>query len=167
MISNYFKIAWRILIRQKLFSLINIMGLAIGMAACLLIVQYISFELSYDNFHKNETNIYRIKHQNYSQGNLVENMPKTYSAVGPALKSNFPEVQEFTRVSKFDGLVTTQQPTGSVIAFNESKVYQADASFLRLFSFPMVKGTTTALNDPNTVVISESTAKKYFPARTQ
>ena len=165
MISNYFKIAWRILIRQKLFSLINIMGLAIGMAACLLIVQYISFELSYDNFHKNAANIYRIKHQNYNQGNLVENMPKTYSAVGPALKSSFPEVQEFTRVSKFDGLVTSQQPNGSLIAFNESRVYQADASFLRLFSFPMIEGGTGALNDPNTVVISESTAKKYFPGQ--
>lgn len=163
MISNYFKIAWRILIRQKLFSLINIMGLAIGMAACLLIVQYISFELSYDDFHKNGANIYRIKHQNYAQGNLVENMPKTYSAVGPALKSSFPEVQDFTRVSRFDGLVTTRQPNGSLIAFNEGRVYQADASFLRLFSFPMTKGTTAALNDPNTVVISESTAKKYFP----
>jgi len=165
MISNYFKIAWRILIRQKLFSLINIMGLAIGMAACLLIVQYISFELSYDNFHKNGANIYRIKHQNYNQGNLVENMPKTYSAVGPALKSSFPEVKEFTRVSNFEGLVTSQQPNGSLIAFNEGRVYQADASFLRLFSFPMIEGGTTALNDPNTVIISQSTAKKYFPGQ--
>jgi putative ABC transport system permease protein len=165
MISNYFKIAWRILIRQKLFSLINIMGLAVGMAACLLIVQYISFELSYDNFHKDGGNIYRIKHQSYSQGNLTENMPKTYSAVGPALKSGFPEVLEFTRVSKFDGLVTSQQPNGSLIAFNEGRVYQADASFLRLFSFPMIEGGTAALNDPNTVVISESTAKKYFPGQ--
>jgi putative ABC transport system permease protein len=163
MISNYLKIAWRILIRQKLFSLINIMGLAIGMAACLLIVQYISFELSYDNFHKNGANIYRVKHQNYSQGNLVENMPKTYSAVGPALKASFPEVLEITRVSKSGGLVSTQQSNGSFIAFNEDKVYQADASFLRLFSFPMAEGTNAALNNPNTVVISESTAKKYFP----
>jgi putative ABC transport system permease protein len=143
----------------------NIMGLAIGMAACLLIVQYISFELSYDSFHKNGANIYRIKHQNYAQGNLVENMPKTYSAVGPALKSSFPEVQEFTRVSKLDGLVTSLQPNGALIAFNEGKIYQADASFLRIFSFPMVKGTNTALNDPNAVVISESTAKKYFPGQ--
>ncbi|MEO6976751.1 MAG: ABC transporter permease, partial [Mucilaginibacter sp.] len=163
MISNYLKIAWRVIVRQKLFSAINIMGLAIGMAACLLIVQYISFELSYDNFHKNAANIYRIKHQTFSQGNLVENMPKTYSAVGPALKANFPEVQDFTRVSKGPGLVTSQQATGNVIAFNESKVYFADASFLRIFSFPMAGGSKNALNNPNTVVITQSTAKKYFP----
>ena len=78
MISSYIKIAWRVLIRQKAFSLINILGLAVGMAACLLIVQYIGFELSFDNFHKNGYRIYRIKHQNYSQGNLIENLPRTY-----------------------------------------------------------------------------------------
>ncbi|MDB5088200.1 MAG: hypothetical protein JWR09_2194, partial [Mucilaginibacter sp.] len=165
MISNYFKIAWRILIRQKLFSLINIMGLAIGIAACLLIVQYINFELSYDSFHKNAANIYRIKHQNFNQGNLTENMPKTYSAVGPALKASFPEVLDFTRVSKGGGLVTSKQTNGSLIAFNEDRVYLADASFLRMFSFPMAEGTSSALNNPNTVAISESTAKKYFPGQ--
>jgi putative ABC transport system permease protein len=163
MIENYIKIAWRIIIRQKLFSLINILGLAIGMAACLLIVQYISFEQSYDNFHKNGDNIYRIKHQNYSQGNLIENLPKTYSAVGPALKAQFPEVKEMTRVSKAEGLVTAQQPNGSLIAFNEPDVYMAEGSFLRLFSFPMLEGTTDALNGPKSIVITEKTAKKYFP----
>src|SRR5450432_2475219 len=123
MFQNYFKIAWRVLHRQKLFSLINILGLAIGMAACLLIVQYIKFELSYDDFHKNGDHIYRIKHQNYSQGNLIENLPKTYSGVGPALKSQFPEVQGMTRITKTEGLVTAQQPNGSLIAFNERNVY--------------------------------------------
>jgi putative ABC transport system permease protein len=163
MINNYLKIAWRILVRQKLFSLINIFGLVIGMVACLLIVQYISFELSYDKFHKNAGNIYRIKHQSYSQGNLIENLPKTYSAVGPALKAEFPEVQEETRVSKLAGQVTAQQSGGAIIAFNEQHLYAVEASFLKLFSFPMVEGTAAALNNPNTVVITQSTAKKYFP----
>ncbi|MDB5139003.1 MAG: yknZ 1 [Mucilaginibacter sp.] len=163
MIKIHFKIAWRILVRQKLFSVINILGLAIGMAACLLIFQYISFELSYDNFHKNGANIYRIKHQNYSQGNLIENLPKTYSAVGPALKAEFPEVKEITRVSKTEGMVTARQPNGSLIVFNESSLYQADAFFLRMFSFPMLQGSAAALDNPNTIVITERTAKKYFP----
>jgi putative ABC transport system permease protein len=165
MVINYLKIAWRILLRQKAFSLVNILGLAIGMAACLLIVQYISFEISYDNFHKNGDNIYRIKHQNYSQGNLVENLPKTYSAVGPALKMQFPEVKEITRVGASEGLVTAQQPNGSLVAFNEGHVYMAEASFLKLFSFPMIEGTSAALSDPNSVVITQSTAKKYFPGQ--
>jgi putative ABC transport system permease protein len=163
MINNYLKIAWRILVRQKLFSLINIFGLVIGMVACLLIVQYISFELSYDKFHKNAGNIYRIKHQSYSQGNLIENLPKTYSAVGPALKAEFPEVKEETRVSKLAGQVTAQQSGGALIAFNEQHLYAVEASFLKLFSFPMVEGTTAALNNPNTIVITQSTAKKYYP----
>jgi putative ABC transport system permease protein len=159
------KIAWRILVRQKLFSLINIMGLAIGMAACLLIVQYISFELSYDNFHKNGDHIYRIKHQSYSEGNLIENLPSTYSAVGAALKTNFPEVQGMTRVATLEGMVTARRPNGTPIAFNENRLYYVEGSFLRLFSFPMVKGSTDALNNPNTIVITESTAKKYFPGQ--
>ncbi len=70
MLKSYWTIACRILARQKVFSLVNIMGLAIGMAACLLITQYIIFEASYDNFHRHGANIYRLKHQNYQQGNL-------------------------------------------------------------------------------------------------
>ncbi|HVW95282.1 MAG TPA: ABC transporter permease [Mucilaginibacter sp.] len=164
MLINYIRIAWRIILRQKLFSLVNIIGLATGMAACLLIVQYISFELSFDNFHSNGRNIYRIKYQNYSQGNLIENTPKTFSAVGPALKANFPEVTDFTRVNKLSGMVSVQRPDGSLLAFNEDKLYQADASFFKIFSFPMVEGTRNALNEPNTIAISESTARKYFHA---
>lgn len=163
MIKIHFKIAWRILMRHKTFSLVNILGLAIGMAACLLIVQYISFERSYDNFHVNAARIYRIKHQNYNQGNLIENLPRTYSAVGPALKSQFPEVQEMTRIVKMEGLATARQPDGSLIAFNEKSIYGADPSFLHLFSFPMKEGLSDALRNPNTVVITEDAAKKYFP----
>jgi putative ABC transport system permease protein len=99
------------------------LGLAVGLVACLLIVQYISFELSYDNFQKNGASIYRIKHQNYTGGNLTENLPKTYSAVGPALKAEFPDVQEMTRVSKLEGQVSTQQPGGELTAFNERRLY--------------------------------------------
>lgn len=163
MFPNNLKIAWRLLVRQKLFSLVNIMGLAIGMAACLLIVQYINSELSYDNFHKKGADIYRIKHQHYSQGNLIENLPRTYSAVGPALKNEFPQVEEMCRVAKMEGMVTARQPNGEIIAFNENSLYQVDATFLKMFSFPMQDGSVSALNDPNTIVITERTAKKYFP----
>lgn len=162
MIKNHLKIAWRILLHQKVFSLINIAGLAIGLMACLLIVQYISFELSYDNFQKNGANIYRVKHEAYSDGNLTENLAKTYSAVGPALKADFPDVQEVARVSKLEGQVSAQQPNGEVTAFNERRLYMVDASFLKVFTFPMVKGTLAALNNPNSVVLTESAAKKYF-----
>ncbi|MBD1394233.1 ABC transporter permease [Mucilaginibacter glaciei] len=163
MINNYLKIAWRILLRQKLFSMINIFGLVIGMVACLLIVQYISFELSYDKFHADAANIYRIRHQSHSEGSLTENLPKTYSAVGPALQADFAEVQQQTRVSKLVGQVSAQQPDGSIKAFNEQHLYAVEASFLKMFSFPMVDGTAAALNNPNAIVITQTTANKYFP----
>src|SRR5580698_5328425 len=137
MLKNYFLIVWRTLRRQKVFSAINIAGLALGMAACLLIVQYISFELSYDNFHRHGDAIYRIHHQSYRDGALAENMPMTYAAVGPVLKSAFPEVIRETRVDLYDGLVSAVRPDGSFAAFNESNIYYVDSSFLHVFSFPL------------------------------
>jgi putative ABC transport system permease protein len=162
MMNSYFKIAWRVLIRQRMFSAINILGLVIGMVACLLIVQYISFELSYDNFQEKGSRIYRVKHQNFKNGNLIENLPRTYSAVGPALKAEIPGVEEQTRISKLEGQVSVQQEGADVIAFNERHLYLVEPSFLKLFSFPIIEGTTTALNNPNSVVITQSIAKKYF-----
>ncbi|HVX51977.1 MAG TPA: ABC transporter permease, partial [Chitinophagaceae bacterium] len=165
MFKNHLTIACRILLRQRVFSLINILGLAVGMAACLLIVQYMSFELSYDNFHANGQNIYRIKHQRYEDGALTENMPLTYSAAGPVLKSAFPEVVRQTRLATGAGMVSALQPGGGLLAFNEPNIYYTEGSFLHMFSFPMVKGTASALDRPNAVVITESAAKKYFPGQ--
>ncbi|HLX65522.1 MAG TPA: ABC transporter permease [Puia sp.] len=162
MLRNYFSVVWRILLRQKVFSTINIAGLALGMAACLLIVQYISFERSYDNFYAHGDDIYRIHHQSYRDGALAENMPMTYAAVGPVLKSAFPEVIRETRVDLSDGLVSTFRPDGGFTAFNESNIYYVDSSFLHVFSFPLVEGTTTALDKPNSIVITEDAARKYF-----
>jgi putative ABC transport system permease protein len=94
---------------------------------------------------------------------LIENLPRTYSAVGPALKAQFPEVQEMTRIVKMEGLATARQPNGALLAFNEKNIYGADPSFFYLFSFPMKEGSANALQNPNTVVITEGAAKKYFP----
>jgi putative ABC transport system permease protein len=161
-INNYLKIAWRILMRQRVFSIINILGLVIGMVACLLIAQYISFELSYDNFQTKADRIYRVKHQSYKQGNLIENLPKTYSAVGPGLKAEIPGVEEQTRISKLEGQVSTQRAGTDVVAFNERRLYVVEPSFFKVFSLAMAEGTTDALKNPNSVVITQSTAKKYF-----
>jgi putative ABC transport system permease protein len=162
MFSNLFKITWRVLIRNKVFSLINVLGLAIGIAACLLIVQYISFELGYDNLHKKADRIYRIKHENHAPGSITENLPKTYSLVGFTLKSDFPEVEEQVRISKLDALVSVDQSGETPMAFNEHNIYSVDPSFLKVFSFPLKEGTVDALQELNTVVITEKTAKKYF-----
>ena len=82
MIRNYFKTAWRNLMKNKIFSIINIAGLSVGMAACLLVLQYVSFELSYDQFNKNAGDIYRVYNDRYQNGKLIQHTTKTYSAIG-------------------------------------------------------------------------------------
>src|ERR1700754_1219506 len=98
MIKNYFKTAWRNLTRNRTFSTINIAGLAIGMAVCLLILQYVSFELSYDQFHKNAPDIYRVVNDRYQNGKLIQHGTMTYSAIGKALQDDYPEdVADYAR----------------------------------------------------------------------
>lgn len=159
MIRNYFKTAWRNLWKNKVFSLINILGLSLGMAACLLILQYVNFELSYDQFNKNAPNLYRVVNDRYQNNKLIQHGTITYSAVGKAMKTDFPEVVDNTRVMPFG-----QQ----VIIYNEKKLPKeqalfVDNSFLSMFSFPVSAGDIkTALTEPNTVVITETTARKIF-----
>src|SRR5919205_486946 len=109
MLTNYFKTALRSITKNKLFSAINILGLAIGMAACLLILQYVSFELSYDRFNVQADDIYRVANDRYQEGKLVQHGTITYSGVGPAMQADFPEVVNHTRV----------EPWGkSIISYN-------------------------------------------------
>src|ERR671921_311920 len=98
MFKNYFKTAWRNLMKNKIFSFINIAGLSIGMTACLLILQYVSFQLSYDQFNKNAADIYRVYNDRYQEGKLVQHGTITYSGVSPAMQADFPEVVNHTRV---------------------------------------------------------------------
>lgn len=167
MFRNYLKIAFRNLLKNKVYSLINIFGLAIGMAACFFIFQYVRFELSYDKFHQNADNIYRVPityDGGFSKGTNVANHP----AVGPAMKAEFPEVIAQTRVVSCNVFAKTitlayDDGRGDVKRFNESKVFCVDPSFLTMFSFPFIEGNpASALNEPLSVVLTESMAKKYF-----
>ncbi len=159
MFKNYFKTAWRNLTKNKTFSLINIAGLSIGMAACLLILQYVSFELSYDQFNKNADDLYRVVNDRYQYGKLVQHGTITYSAIGKAMQDDFPEVVNHARV----------EPFGKMIIINNDKktgdqsVLAVDNSFLSMFSYPMIAGDTkSGLKEPNNVIVSESTARKIF-----
>jgi putative ABC transport system permease protein len=159
MIKNYIKTAWRSLIYNKLFSLINILGLSIGMAACLLILEYVSFELSYDRFNKQAGDIYRIYNDRYQNGKLIQHSTMTYSAVSKAMKADFPEVISYTRVV----------PGGPYIILNKGKKLwgqqelAVENSFLSMFNYTLVAGDPkTALAEPRTTVITESLAKKIF-----
>ena len=159
MIWNYFKIAWRNLVKNKTFTLINIAGLSIGMATCILILQYVSFELSYDQFNKNAKDLYRVYNDRYQNGKLTQHGTITYSAIGKAMQDDYPEVLNHTRV----------EPLGSVImTIGEKKIEDnsaiaVDNSFLQMFTYPLVAGNQeTALRDPNSIIISEKLAGKMF-----
>lgn len=164
MFGNYLTVAYRNLSRNKLFSLINIFGLAIGLAACFLVVQYVLFEMSYDRFHPNADRIYRVLlHGKNTQSTA------TYPGIGPALEADFPEVEESARMlhqSLFlaDNIaVTYDDGAGNVISFNENRLYDVDPSFLRMFSFSFLYGdSVNALSKTGTVVISETLSRKFF-----
>jgi len=162
MFRNYFKTAWRNLMKNKTFSLINIAGLSIGMAACLLILQYVSFELSFDQFNKNADDIYRVYNDRYQNGKLIQHGTITYSAIGKAMQADFPEVVNHARVVSF---------TKEIITYNTKKignltVLAVDNSFLSMFTYPLSTGNSqTALLEPNSVILSEALAKKLFNLR--
>ncbi len=156
MIKNYLKIAWRNLWKHKGFSAINIMGLTIGITVCLMIFLFILNEFSVDNFHKKGKNIYRVM-RGYDA--LKASVPFVSPPYATALQNDFPaEIKQTVRVMVSDGLISFGEK-----AFSEKKVYIADPGFFTLFSFPLLKGNpATALKDPGSIVLTESTAKKYF-----
>src|ERR1700674_5024850 len=134
MYRNYLKTAWRNLMKNKAFSLINIAGLSIGMAACLLILQYVNFELSYDRFNKNAEDIYRVYNDRYQNGKLIQHGTITYSAIGKAMKDDYPEIVENVRVEPMSSVVIT---------YNEKKIEEneqlaVEGNFLTMFSFPLL-----------------------------
>ncbi len=168
MLQNYFKIAFRNLWRNKAFSAINIVGLAIGIAACFFIFQYVYFETSYDRFNTNAATIYRVPISYSGSMSNASTTAANHPAVGPAMKADFPEVVDFVRmvsVSLFMNASTLSYDAGKgePKTFNEGNIYLADASFFSVFSYPLLAGDRkSCLLERNTIVISASTAKKYF-----
>src|SRR5690348_587289 len=162
MIKNYFKTAWRNLWKNKTFSFINIAGLSIGMAACLLILQYVSFELSYDQFNKNVNDVYRVYNDRYQNGKLIQHGTITYSAIGKAMQNDFPEVVNHARVEPFGKVIITNNN----VRTGEEEVLAVDNSFLTMFSYNFIAGDRqTALKEPYTAVLSETSARKIFGVR--
>ena len=156
MLKNYFKIAWRNLMKNKTFSFINILGLTIGITVCLLIFLFVMNEMSYDNFHVQGKNIYQVM-----RGFDTTKPPVPYLSgpYGDALLNDYPdEIKKAVRIMPTNELVAYGEKT-----FNEKKTYLADADFFTVFSFPLLKGNpATALKDPNSVVLTQTTARKYF-----
>ena len=158
MIKNYFKIAWRNLMKNKVFSLINILGLTIGITVCMMIFLFIMNEYSFDNFHKEGKNIYRVM-RGFEDKGAVKNVSYLSGPYGPALANDFPgTIKKVVRVDPSNALISFGDE-----AFNEKKVYVTDPNFFTFFTFPLLKGNPgDVLKDPGSVVLTETTAKKYF-----
>jgi putative ABC transport system permease protein len=167
MFRNHLKTAFRNLWKKKGFSFLNLLGLALGIVAFLLILQFVTFELSYDGFHENKDDIYRVQLDQYRNGELIFASSENYPGVGPVLTRDLPEVLSYTRLynlgSKNNMVVTWDDAPGEPISFKQRKLLYADSSFLTFFSYPILEGDpVTALSQPFNMVITESTAKKYF-----
>jgi putative ABC transport system permease protein len=158
MLKNYFKIAFRNLLRNKTFAAINITGLATGLTCCLLMVLYMQHELSYDKFQKNSDRIARvIMEYKFGAGELSKGN-YTSTKVFPAFKENFPEVEDGVRMSGTSRVVKYGDKL-----FNEKNFLFADSTFFHVFSFKLLRGSPAeVLKAPNMVVVTASMAKKYF-----
>jgi putative ABC transport system permease protein len=157
MLKNYFKIAFRNLWRHRVFSLINILGLTVGMTACFLIFLYVRFEMSYDNIHSKGDRIFRLISDIKTPTETLKFSGPAW-AVGPHIMADFPQVEAVARISGDELLVRKGN-----VKFQEKNSLYADSSFFEIFDFKLIKGNPhTALNEPLNIVFSESAAKKYF-----
>ncbi|HEY0744322.1 MAG TPA: ABC transporter permease [Chryseosolibacter sp.] len=164
MFKNYFKIAWRNLVKKTAYSAINIFGLALGIACCLLIFLFVQDELSYDNYHEKGQRIYRVTHgwKESEEKGAKSSYPHWVwgnAPIGPAMKNEFPEIEKVVQFSgRADILLTYKDKM-----YQEEGIFFMDSTVFDVFSWPLLKGNPkTALADPFSIVLSESTARKYF-----
>jgi putative ABC transport system permease protein len=163
MLKNDFKIAFRNFNRNKIHTSINLFGLIVGMVCTLLILLYVNYEMSYDEFQVNRKNLYRVNKVAYENGELTYKSAYTWSGQGPVMKDEIPEVKDFVRLYSSEGVLQYFKPGNNVISLRENHIYYADNSFFNLFSYRLLKGDkNSALSKPNSIVISESTAHKFF-----
>jgi putative ABC transport system permease protein len=156
MLKNFIKFTLRNILGQKGFSFINILGLAIGMAVVILIALFIRNELSYDKFHEKYDRIFRLVARSPTDKDSFAGTP---APLGPAMKDNFPDIVDYVRLIDTDGIIKYNDRI-----FYENRIIMADNSIFAVFTFPLIKGDPkTALEDKDSIVITASMAKKYFP----
>jgi len=165
MLKNYLKIAIRTLSRQKGYAAINVAGLALGLACCLLIARFVAHETSYDSFNTNVETLHRVTQTETEAGGTSETQAHTPYALGPTLEAQLPEVTGYARTlsTGAGGVAVIASSANPDQVFEERNVLYADASFLDLFTYPLVEGNAgNALSEPGTILLSESVAQKYF-----
>lgn len=158
MLKNLIKYSFRAFKRQKSYVFINVLGLAIGLACSLIIVLFISYELSYDQYNDNKDNLYRVILNGKISGQEVR-VTSTASIIGPTMRNEFPEVEDFLRINGWGETVISREENH----FTERAFFEADSSFFNFFSIKLLRGEiNTVLNKPYTLVLSETTANKIF-----
>lgn len=164
MFKNYFKIAWRNVIRNKAFSVINILGLAIGIAASLIIFTIVNYELSYDKFQPNYNNIYRVVTQDKFSDGFTYN-PGVPGAALETMRSKMPDIQFAAINSNYGSQVTvntSSNNSNNKKFIEETSLFFCDPNFFKIFNYNWLAGNASVLNDPNEVVLSKKIAEKYF-----
>lgn len=165
MFKNYYKIAWRHILKEKFYSFINIAGLGVGLTSCILIAFFVKHELSYDEYHQKLDRTYRIL-QEYKSGDEMATIPAAEdyqvwgnAPVGPAFQEEFPEVDQFCRFTPGHGKLIK---VGDEL-YDEKNIVFGDSTVFDVFSWDLLYGNQeSALTNPNTIVLTESLAKKYF-----
>ena len=158
MLSNYLTSLWRYISRNKGFTAIHVAGLVMGMLACMLIGQFVLHELSYDTFFDKKDRIFRVQLDRYNKGELTTRWAAGCAGIGPDLKANFPEVKNYVRLLKR----STTFARGDAF-FKEEDLYFSSEDFFKIFSIKLLEGVdSTVLKAPYKIVLSQSTAKKYF-----
>lgn len=165
MVKNIFKIMWRNALKYRLHTLISLTGLIIGFTCFLIISLYLSHELNYDKLFTKSTNLFRVT-MSSTVGGIDNKIPTSYAPIGPELRAKYEEVADYVRIINYK--YTRQQPTfrnGDKV-FYEDKVIFADSNFFQLFDFDFLEGdAATALQHPNSVVMTKEMAAKYFGER--
>lgn len=158
MFKNYLKVAFRSLLKNRVFSLINVTGLALGISASLLILQYVNYELSYEDFNENADQVYRLKTNRYNQGELSTEWASGVVSIGHLLNDAFPEVERYARLTITGGVLSAGD-----VEFKEDNIYFANQDVFKIFGTTILFGDPEkALTELNSIAISESAAKRYF-----
>ena len=164
MFHNYLKIIWRNIYRQPVYTILNLSCLSLGIAAALIILLYLDFELNFDRFHEQKDRIYRIETKAiHTHQKVIEvNWDRTSAPLGPYIKQDFPEVENYARFYRFFNNESVNLEVGDKV-ISEHEIMVADASALSIFSFDFIYGdATTALTEPNQIVLTESLAQRIF-----
>lgn len=157
MLQHYFKTAYRNLLRRKLFTALNIIGLSLGVSLFLILISYVKYEFSYDSFIPNADNIYRVDYYEYQHNHPILQSARTHTGLAPLIKATVPQVQCVAKCYFENCLIFNDRARAN------QRIYWADSTFTSVFHLNMLQGDRqTALAPPNTMIISKSQADVYF-----